>query len=124
MQDERSLTERKVLFSWYLSFYGALLTENQRSMSRLYAEEDFSLTEIAEQFSVSRQSVYDTVTRTEKQLLELEKKLGLCKRFERTEEVLSKVSEILEGVRATQDTQDRLFSAQELIRNLLEEEEG
>ncbi|MBR0320546.1 MAG: hypothetical protein IIX10_05755 [Clostridia bacterium] len=124
MQDERSLTERKVLFSWYLSFYGALLTENQRSMSRLYAEEDFSLTEIAEQFSVSRQSVYDTVTRTEKQLLELEKKLGLCKRFERTEEVLSKVSKILEGVRATQDTQDQLSSAQELIRNLLEEEEG
>lgn len=124
MLDERSLTERKVLFSWYLSFYGALLTENQRNMSRLYAEEDFSLTEIAEQFSVSRQSVYDTVTRTEKQLLELEKKLGLCKRFERTENALTKLADILSAICATEDTKPQLAAAQELIRNLLEEEEG
>lgn len=124
MQDERTPMERKVTFSWLLSFYGALLTENQRSMSRLYAEEDYSLTEIAEQFSVSRQSVYDTVTRTEKQLNELEKKLGLCKRFERTEEALNTCRETLAKVSATPDTQKHLTRAQNLIKKLLEEEEG
>ena len=124
MQDERTPMERKVTFSWLLSFYGALLTENQRSMSRLYAEEDFSLTEIAEQFSVSRQSVYDTVTRTEKQLLELERKLGLCRRFERVEEALCGCEEALAKVTATADSAHHLAHARDLIAQLLEEEEG
>ena len=124
MQEERSPMERKVTFSWLLSFYGALLTDNQRNMSRLYAEEDFSLTEIAEQFSVSRQSVYDTVTRTEKQLNDLEKKLGLCKRFERTEEALNACKAALDQVVATPETALHLDDARKLIDELLEEEEG
>lgn len=124
MQEERSPMERKVTFSWLLSFYGALLTDNQRNMSRLYAEEDFSLTEIAEQFSVSRQSVYDTVTRTEKQLNDLEKKLGLCKRFECTEEALNACKDALDQVVATPETALHLDEARKLIDELLEEEEG
>ena len=48
MQEERSPMERKVTFSWLLSFYGSLLTENQQQISRLYGEEDFSLSEMIE----------------------------------------------------------------------------
>lgn len=123
MQDDRSLMDRKVSFSWLLSFYGSLLTENQQRMSQLYAEEDFSLSEIAEQFSVSRQSVYDTITRTEKQLIELERKLGLCRRFDRMEKALNDCNTLLSTVIATEETAHALQEARTAIQKLLEEEE-
>ena len=123
MQDEHSLMDRKISFSWLLSFYGSLLTENQQQISRLYAEEDFSLSEIAEQFGVSRQSVYDTVTRTEKQLLDFEKKLGLRARFDRTEQVLTECQKLLARVNATQETEKYLAKVRSSIHHLLEEEE-
>ena len=74
-QDAFGAMEKKVLLSWLLSFYGSMLTENQREMARLHWEEDLSLAEIAGQFAVSRQSVHDTVNRTERQLEALEEKL-------------------------------------------------
>ena len=80
--------KKKVSLSWLLAFYGEMLTENQREMSRLHWEEDLTLTEIAQQFSISRQSVHDTITRTEKQLEGLEGKLGLLRRFQAVEEGL------------------------------------
>ena len=70
-----STAEKKLILSRLLPFYGALLTENQRRMVQLFADEDLSLGEIAEQYGVSRQSVHDAVTKAEKQMAELEKKL-------------------------------------------------
>ena len=42
--------------------YGPLLTEHQRELCELYYMCDLSLTEIAEQKGVSKQSVSDTLT--------------------------------------------------------------
>jgi predicted DNA-binding protein YlxM (UPF0122 family) len=61
--------------------YGALLTDKQEEMLRLFYNEDFSLAEIAEEFSVSRQAVRDAVKRGEEALLEYEQKLGNAKLF-------------------------------------------
>ena len=77
--------EKKVTLSWLLAFYGELLTDNQQQMARLHWEEDYTLSEIAQQFSVSRQSVHDTLNRTEKQLDGWEEKLGLLKKFRQME---------------------------------------
>ena len=52
-----------------LDYYGELLTQKQRLYCDLYYNQDYSLAEIADQFSVSRQSVHDTVSRTEKKLV-------------------------------------------------------
>lgn len=73
-------------------YYGALLTERQRSMLELFYNEDMSLGEIAEQFSVSRQAVRDAIQRGESALLEFEKKLRLILMREK---MLSLVNEIL-----------------------------
>lgn len=43
----------------------------------LYYADDFSLGEIAEEFSVSRQAVYDNIKRTERLLEDYERKLHL-----------------------------------------------
>ena len=69
--------------------YGDLLNDKQREIFDCYYNEDFSLSEVAENFGITRQGVRDFVKRTEQQLLEFEEQLGL---FKKTEElkVLSK----------------------------------
>lgn len=47
-------------------FYSTLLTEKQMNYMELYYADDFSLGEIAEEYEVSRQAVYDNIKRTEK----------------------------------------------------------
>ena len=47
-------------------FYAALLTDKQMNYIELYYADDYSLAEIAEEFDVSRQAVYDNIKRTEK----------------------------------------------------------
>ena len=119
-----SVMEKKVTLSWLLAFYGEMLTENQREMARLHWEEDCSLTEIASQFSVSRQSVHDTVSRTEKQLLSLEEKLGLLSRFREMEKGLRACQAALAQVRASEETEGHLIEARRWIDELLNREEA
>jgi len=62
-------------------FYEPLLTEKQMTYIELYYRDDYSLGEIAENYQVSRQAVYDNIKRTEKILEEYEDKLHLYERF-------------------------------------------
>ncbi len=52
--------------------YGRLLTARQQRMVRLYYLDDFSLGEIAEQFAITRQAVYDSLKRSVSELQRLE----------------------------------------------------
>lgn len=115
--------EKKVRLCWLLSFYGEMLTENQLEMARLHWEEDYSLTEIAEQFSVSRQSVFDTVSRTEKQLETLEEKIRMLRFFQRMEKGLKDCEAELEQVRPEKESEHHLNAARSLIGALLNQEE-
>ena len=58
-------------------FYAALLTDKQMNYIELYYADDYSLAEIAEEFGVSRQAVYDNIKRTEKILEDYERKLHM-----------------------------------------------
>ncbi|HEM5997959.1 TPA: putative DNA-binding protein [Streptococcus suis] len=58
-------------------FYAALLTDKQMNYIELYYADDYSLAEIAEEFNVSRQAVYDNIKRTEKLLEDYEMKLHM-----------------------------------------------
>lgn len=73
-------------------FYSTLLTEKQMNYMELYYADDFSLGEIAEEFQVSRQAVYDNIKRTEKILEDYERKLHLLSDYIVREEVLSDLS--------------------------------
>ena len=59
--------------------YSPLLTAIQREITDLYFNYDLSLGEIAEQKSVSRQSVSDCLQKCRKQLEQYEEKLGFIK---------------------------------------------
>ena len=77
--------------SMLLDFYGALLTERQRSCYELHVNEDLSLSEIAEQSGISRQGVWDSIRHAEQSLREMEEKTGLVRRFTGVRRVLSEI---------------------------------
>ena len=65
-------------------FFGELLTEKQREYYDLYYNEDLTLSEIAKMAGISRQGVYDIITRAEKALVEIEQKTGVVCRWRET----------------------------------------
>lgn len=61
-------------------FYGALLTEKQQIFLKCYFHDDYSLGEIAADFQISRQAVYEHLKRAEQVLEDYENKLQLVDR--------------------------------------------
>ena len=72
------IIERNLLFD----FYGDLLTERQRSIYQDAVYGDLSLSELADDYGISRQGIHDQIKRCDKALEEYEAKLHLVKRFE------------------------------------------
>lgn len=63
-----------------LDYYKPLLTEKQKKYLIEYFEQDLTLSEIAQNYEVSRQAVYDNIKRGCKILREYEDKLNFYKR--------------------------------------------
>lgn len=61
-------------------YYGPLLTEKQQTFLKCYFHDDYSLGEIATEFEISRQAVYEHLKRAEQVLEDYERKLGLAQR--------------------------------------------
>ena len=76
-------------------YYGSLLTEKQRLYMSYYFHEDYSLGEIAEQFRISRQAIYEHIKRAEAVLEEYEEKLQLLAKHERRLEAAAQIEEEL-----------------------------
>ncbi|VEF48432.1 putative DNA-binding protein [Bacillus freudenreichii] len=83
------MLEKTTRMNFLYDFYQSLLTPKQRSYMSLYYRDDFSLGEIAENYGVSRQAVYDNLKRTEVLLEEYEQKLSLLKKFEERKKLIS-----------------------------------
>ena len=114
----RDLMERKVEASLLNGYYGALLTETQSEMLRLYCDEDLSLTEIAQQYHVSRQSVYDTLNRAMQFLSQTESKLHLLQAAERRQKRLRKLQTMilaLPGDGQTGEAREKILAALEKL---------
>lgn len=75
--------------------YGPLLTWKQLDIFNLYYEDDLSFAEIAAEIQISRQAVYDLIKRTEKILLDYEKKLGLVKKLTATRQELEDIYNLI-----------------------------
>lgn len=73
--------EKNYRINSLFEFYRPLLTKKQNEYLDLYYGNDYSLGEIAEDFDISRQAVYDNVKRTEHILEDYESKLHLYAEF-------------------------------------------
>lgn len=77
-------------------FYEPLLTKKQANYIELYYADDYSLGEIAEEYNVSRQAVYDNIRRSEKILQAYEDKLNLYHSFVDRNDKLDQIQSYVE----------------------------
>lgn len=72
---------KKLKLNYYMDFYGNLLTDNQKKIMKYYLFDDYSIIEISDITSKTKQNIFDTINRSSKKLIEYEEKLGLYNRF-------------------------------------------
>lgn len=85
--------EKTTRMNFLFDFYQALLTEKQRSYMEYYYLDDLSLGEIAEEYEISRQAVYDNIRRTGAMLEEYERKLMLFEKFQHRKAIINELAE-------------------------------
>ena len=95
----------KAELSLLLDYYGSFLTTRQAELTRMSADDDMSLAEIAEQVGVSRQAVRDSLKKASDQLLSMEESLGLIHRDMQLRKVISK----LEAAKEAEASEARLL---------------
>lgn len=90
-----------------LDFYGDMLTPKQREFLDYYYNEDLSLSEIAANVGITRQGVRDAIKRAECQLIEMEERLGLVKRFKDVQSGLEEIIDV--QLKSAQKTEKQVF---------------
>jgi hypothetical protein len=90
------MLEKTLRMGDLLAWYGTLLTEKQRDFFDLYYHQDLSLSEIADEFKISRPAVADNLRRAQEHLEHYEQALGLLARQEAHRKVLQQVDQILQ----------------------------
>ena len=84
-------------------YYGELLTERQRMCFDLKYNQDLSLAEIAQELGVSRQGVFDNITRAEAHLARMEEKTGCVRRYLQTRKMIDVVLAAVEPMGSHSD---------------------
>lgn len=112
--------EERVYLSMLYDFYGALLKENNRRIFEAYIQEDYSISEIAEEMEISRQAVHDAVKRITKQLKGYEEKLGLLERFEQQRSEMRRLHECLQEMNIS-ETDPRGQEIFKILSKIIEE---
>ena len=110
------IAEASLLFD----FYGQLLTKKQQQVMRLYHEENYSLSEIGDEFSISRQGVHDTLKKAENALTEYEKKLGLVNKLESSQKVIAKIDESIDQMMEENNDDKEICEKLTHIKNVIE----
>lgn len=122
-EQEKIITEKpeeRLELSLLYDFYGALLKENKREMFEAYILEDYSFSEIALEFGITRQGVHDAIKRGIKKLREYEEKLGLVQRFRQQREEVKKLHQLLTEMNISEQEEkwQEIFA---ILRDILEE---
>lgn len=89
--------------SLLFDYYAELLSEKQRTCFDLYYNQDLSLSEIAQELGVTRQSVHDSISRAEASLTEFERVTGCIARDRRLTLALEEVRSACEKLQTIPD---------------------
>lgn len=84
-------------------YYGDLLTDRQKECFELRYNQDLSLGEIGQELSISRQAVYDNLSRTELLLKNMESKTGCVRRDMQYRKAMQIISTAAKELRAVED---------------------
>ena len=83
--------DKKIEISMLCQIYGKLLTEKQFDYINDYYNNDLSLSEIAENYGITRQAARDNIKKGENKLFEYEEKLQIMKTTVNTEKKIAKI---------------------------------
>ncbi len=104
--------------SLLLDFYGQLLTDRQYEILDLHYNNDYTLTEIAEQLNISRQGVYDNEKRGRAILNEYENKLGLLNKFSMQKQKAEQVLNTLDRLKFEELSQNNKSIIEYVIKEI------
>ena len=113
------MKDHGVSMTLLFDYYGELLTEKQKAYFDLYYNQDFSLAEIAEEEGISRQGVYDAITRTESILRNFEEKTGFVEKAMERARLLEKIRAAAKTVAALpggKDAAEQILAAAESMK--------
>ncbi|MEW6243706.1 MAG: YlxM family DNA-binding protein [Bacillota bacterium] len=110
--------DKRWRMSMLLDTYGELLTRRQRAILKHYYEDDFSLSEIAENEGISRAGVADIVKRGERALEKYESRLGLVQRFVSERRELERLHAML-SVAEREHRPDIVTEARQIVLDIL-----
>ena len=116
--------EERVELNYLLDFYGPLLTEHRQEVLRLYCEEDLSQQEIADQLSITRQGVFDTLMKAKRQLTAYEDKLGLVRRYRAQAALAEACLGALNGISPSQADRPAMERAKAALEEILRDSAG
>ncbi|MBQ2829482.1 MAG: YlxM family DNA-binding protein [Oscillospiraceae bacterium] len=100
-------------------FYGELLTDRQKEFYDLYYNEDLSLSEIAENYGISRQGVRDVIVRAEGIMTDIEDKTGLVKRFMQLQGHVTQITSAAEEIERINSRRYEDARVSELTKDIL-----
>ena len=100
-------------------FYGELLTEHQRKVYEDVVLNDYSLSEVAEEYGISRQGVHDLVKRCTKILESYEEKLHLLGKFMETKKMVNEINELTKKYLENGDI-DVIHEIERISNNIVE----
>lgn len=92
-------------------YYGDLLTDRQRLCLDMHYNQDLSLGEIAQELSISRQAVYDNLSRAEALLKNMEEKTGCVSRDRSCRNAAHKILALAQKLDCSDDPQIREAAA-------------
>ena len=93
-------------------FYGILLPRKQREIFSMYYHDNLSLSEIAEEYGLTRQGIHETIKRGENKMSDFENKLGLIEKYRREECIAERLTEKID--RLIRERKDDLGLAEKL----------
>lgn len=85
--------EQNLYLTNLYDYYGELLTDKQREYFEYYYMENLSLSEISENYNVSRNAVHKQIKDAENKLIFYESKLRLSEKSKKIEQLLNGVDE-------------------------------
>ena len=100
-------------------FYGELLNEHQRGIYQDIVFNDLSLSEVADEYGISRQGVHDLIKRVNNTLNGYEEKLHLVSKFIETKEKVHEIEQLSdEFIKSNNGSLDNIRSIQLIAKDL------
>lgn len=113
--------EEKIKMSILCGIYGKLLTEKQYEILNDYYNNDFSLSEIAENNEITRQAVKDVINKSSSKLLEYEEKLMFMNKLLSQEKIINEITEELKKVENKELSKSKINTIIKKLNQIIED---